>query len=87
MFKLWCAALSRLIKQGVCQDGFALFFSRLWIAAGWVSLFWGAGLGGVHCGGAFWGNFKYNGYTFGSDFFSRILSLDKYATSKEGANK
>lgn len=55
LFKLWCAALSRLIKQGMCQDGFALFFRRLGMAVGWVSLFWGAGLGGVHCGGAFWG--------------------------------
>ncbi|MER1675636.1 hypothetical protein KC839_18300, partial [Enterobacter cloacae] len=45
LFKFWCAALSRLIKQGVCQDGFALFFRWLAIAVSWVSLFWGADLG------------------------------------------
>ncbi|HDC4403528.1 TPA: hypothetical protein O8U20_004194 [Enterobacter cloacae] len=80
LFKLWCAALSRLIKQGVCQDGFALFFSGLAIAVGWVSLFWGASLGGVHCGGAFWGIAKNSGMVSGLYFIRRVPDQGKKRT-------
>lgn len=79
LFKLWCAALSRLIKQGVCQDGFALFFSRLWITAGWVSLFWGAVWGMCTAVGRL-GIAKNRGMVSGLYFIRRVPDQGKKRT-------